>query len=64
VTTRLTINGPATLYPPAHAAKIVEALRSNDPDWTYEVVDVGNDLGCVRIDVHDEDGEFLGSWNG
>tara|TARA_Y100000310_G_scaffold292294_1_gene320934 strand:+ start:75 stop:248 length:174 start_codon:yes stop_codon:yes gene_type:complete len=40
------------------ANEVVEILNSEDDDWTYEVVELGN--GLAKVGVKDEDGFFLG----
>ena len=52
---------PAPLRSRPLAEEIAAKLQAGDTDWTYEVVEVGNDRGLVRIDIFDEDGEFVAS---
>ena len=51
-------NEAPTLFTPEKAEVIAAANRADDPDWTYTVVDHGN--GWASIEIHDEDGEFVG----
>jgi len=54
-------NDPAPLRDRPTAEKIATELQAGDPDWTYSVVEIGNEAGLVRIDIFDEDGNFVGS---
>ena len=54
-------NKPALLRSLDYATCLAAELQTGDPDWTYTIVDVGNDRGLVRIDCFDEDGDFVAS---
>ena len=58
---KVMLNTTPTLYEPKKAAAIAKALQSGDDEWTYKAVDLGT--GWARIDVFDEDGEFVASHN-
>jgi len=49
----------STLYDLKTAEKMVAQLIAGGED--ARIVDVGNDRGCVRIDLY-EDGEYVMSW--
>jgi len=58
---KVRIDTASKLYSPALAERMIADLNAGDDDWTYSIVEVGNDKGFVRIDIHDEDGDFVAS---
>jgi len=55
-------NRPKTFFSPKDAEANAEILRSGDEDgWTYEAIHDPKGIGWSFIEVHDEDGELLGT---
>lgn len=48
---------PPPGYSPDLAAAKADKLQAGDPSWTYTAV---HTVGLSRIEVRDEDGEFVG----
>ena len=49
-----------TLYIKERAEAIATELNAGDEDWTYIVVHDPAGTGYSFIEIHDEDGEFVG----
>lgn len=47
-----------TFYPDKQAIEIAEQAQEDDPEWTYEAIAAFG--GRSWIEVHDEDGNFVG----
>ena len=54
------LHTPPHLFSPEKAEALAETLRSEDPEWTYEVRHDPAGTGFSFIEVYDEDGEFVG----
>jgi hypothetical protein len=55
------LNHQGSLYSPAKADQIAAQMNSDpDDDWTYTAVHDPKGTGYSFVEVHDEDGEFVG----
>jgi hypothetical protein len=52
-----TIKVTPTHYEIDKAYEVASTLQAGDTDWKYKVVEGG--FGYARIDIFDEDGEFV-----
>jgi hypothetical protein len=58
-----TIERPRLLMSPAAARELAAALRAGEEDgWTYTVKDDPTGQGYSFIEIHDDDGQFVGHW--
>lgn len=56
----LKIDTTPTHFTPEQAAKIILEMAADDPDWTYAInADPSGKSPWVRIEITDEDGEFV-----
>jgi hypothetical protein len=54
------IDTTPTYYTPEKAAEVVATLADADPDWVFTInADPSGKSPWVRVEVHDEDGEFV-----
>jgi len=54
------IDTTATYFTPENAEKVIADLSAGDDDWTYAVnADPSGKSRWVRVEVTDEDGEFV-----
>ena len=54
------INEPARLFTKAAAIETAAMMQANDEDWTYTPKHDPKGTGYSFIEVHDEDGAFVG----
>ena len=56
-----TILDPAShVFRSREAERLVEVLKSDDPEWKYEIVPIPEKAGFAQIAVLDEEGRTIG----
>lgn len=54
---------PPKLFKPEKALQIAKELKTSDPDWDYRVKHDPKGKGYSFIEIYDESGEFIGTFN-